>query len=705
MKKTLLLLLAGLLPVITFALQWVPCNKPLGGTVMALASYDNNIWVGTEAGGIYRSADNGQNWIPANNGLLNDDFQRNIKCLHPMANRILAGTAIGLFYRDNATSPWMPTNITMNQVLCMTSHNGYVISGFYGYVARTTDGINWTTLPGTGLPTPNTFAVRHIASTQGALIISTLQAGSNLYKSANNGDTWSVLASPPGIPANTGADYLGMAGNRLFVYYYTYGLYYSDDAGQTWHSDLGNGTAYNLPGNINICNGQYVFGSGQFLHTRPITGGTNWAWVFQGLEEVYPLLSITLKHNGYLFVGTSFEGMYRIDTMLTNFEKINTGLVATKVQVVAGNGNRVIAHPRRQNRIWSSIDNGQNWAMDSITNYYVNDVTSSTINGNKWYLGVLGGVNLSTDGGATWKYIPTGMANLNPLAMTTTSSGDVYAGTYSGKLYKSINDTAWQEIPTTISSQEDITEILEVGQYIFIGTKSAFANTSHLYRTNSTFQNLQIVSTSWNADFENVCGLAYQGNRLIAGSSGYGTFYSTDFGNTWDTVNTGLVPYNVFNDMVTFEGRVYATRGTESGLYMLDSNSMEWECLTCNAGDPRAISVYLTDTTLYVGTADNGVWKTHVPVSVNKVSLAKRSNLLAYPNPGAAPYIQLGKNDISLPATLCVYDEVGKLCYKELISTYHYQLKQPLLRAGNYIIRITDKENKEATVKWQKTVE
>jgi photosystem II stability/assembly factor-like uncharacterized protein len=668
-------MLAALLPVMLFA-QWIPCNKPLGGSVQSLATYDNNIWIGTEAGGVYRSADDGQTWIAANNGLLNDDFQRNIKCLQPMATKILAGTSIGLFYRNTATSPWTATNITMNQ----------------------------TTLPGTGLPPANTFAVRFIASTQGAVIISTLQAGNNLYKSTNNGDTWSVLANPPGIPANTYANYMGMVGDRLFAHYSTYGFFYSDDAGQTWHDDLGNGSQSLIPGNIVACNGEYVFACGNGVYRRPFTGGTTWNQYYQGIVGETPLMNYSIKHNGYLFVGSGFEGMYRIDTTLTTFQKINNGLVATKTPFVAGKGNRIIAQARRQNRMWSSTDNGQNWTADSITNYYVNDVTSSTFSGNKWYIGILGGANLSTDNGATWKYIPTGMmSNLNIYSMFTASDGKVYAGNAWGQLYRNVDDTAWVLVPTGLSSQEDIVDIVEAGPYVFIGTTSAYPGMSHLYRTDLTFQNLQIVSNGWGAAYENVCGLAYQGNRLIAGSSGYGTFYSTNYGNTWDTINTGLLSYNVFNDMKVHEGRVYATRGTESGLYMLDSASMEWECLSCDPGEPRAIGVYIVDTTIFVGTADNGVWKTHVPpLSVKKTVNKKMNALLVYPNPGAAPFIQLNKADISLPAIVCVYDEVGRICYKEIINTYTYQLKQPQLKTGNYIIEITDKENKQATVKWLK---
>lgn len=74
MKNTIILLLiAILLPSLSNAQDfWQQTNGPYGGLVGSFAiNSSGHIFAGTYTGGVFRSTDNGDNWMPINTGLTN----------------------------------------------------------------------------------------------------------------------------------------------------------------------------------------------------------------------------------------------------------------------------------------------------------------------------------------------------------------------------------------------------------------------------------------------------------------------------------------------------------------------------------------------------------------------------------------------------------------------------------------------------------
>ncbi|MFH0866226.1 MAG: hypothetical protein V1904_08520, partial [Bacteroidota bacterium] len=77
-KKIILLFLA-FYAVINFSnAQWQQANGPYGGSVNCMAVKDTSLFAGTMRSGIYKSVDNGTNWIPANTGLPNNTYVTSI---------------------------------------------------------------------------------------------------------------------------------------------------------------------------------------------------------------------------------------------------------------------------------------------------------------------------------------------------------------------------------------------------------------------------------------------------------------------------------------------------------------------------------------------------------------------------------------------------------------------------------------------------
>lgn len=699
-----------LLPVIlitrffSIAQSWTPCNKPEGGTIQCIDTFGGYLWVGTLDGGVYKSNDYGMTWQRANNGLPHDAFNLNIYCFKRNQGKFFIGNQAGMFQISNPTDPWAPVaNFPYwgggpKQIAVI---NNVLFALQYGNVLRSSDnGQTWQNCSGIGLPAQNNYAGTSLVAVQGKLILNIIGANSGLYVSADTGATWSHLGLPVGIPPTASSQFLKVMGNRLFTSFYGHGIFYTDDVGQNWDNSLASGSEFGYQVDIDMAGGMYVISS----NTGIMTHAANWTFCLQNLSRPLPITNYFLKYGSYLFIGTAGEGMLRIDTALNHFDIIRNGLIASHTIYMGGNGNRVAAYVKLQKEFWTSTDNGVTWTGDSMTNYFLNEVTSQTVNGNKWYTGLLGGINMTTDNGQHWQYVVDGLHDKDIWAMVTTNNNLVLAGADSGQIFKCVNDTSWTMYGPALPDSGMVTKLVKAGTYLYAVSAYSIPSgqATNLYRSSDNGQTWQ-VNNSWGSPAQVITALAYDGHRLILGKSGYGTWYSNDFGQTWDSVNTGLPQYNVFRDMKVFNGTVYACRDVEDGLYTLDSGSYAWQCQTCDSTDPNAISVWVTDSAIFVGTADNGVWKKAFSQQQTAITQLKtQTSYILYPNPGIAPVLRIAPVELVLPATITITDAVGKIVKRDVMTTFTQSIDGRQLKAGLYFINVHDASGREISIKWQK---
>jgi hypothetical protein len=108
-------------------------NRPF--SVWAIALNENNIFAGTENGGIFLSTDNGDNWTAKNQGLK----YLNVWSLALIGKNIFAGTmGGGIFLSDDNGESWLIKNTGMPMVLRMkfairgdTIYAGTLVSGVF----------------------------------------------------------------------------------------------------------------------------------------------------------------------------------------------------------------------------------------------------------------------------------------------------------------------------------------------------------------------------------------------------------------------------------------------------------------------------------------------------------------------------------------------------------------------------------------------
>src|SRR6266576_6503661 len=121
---------------------WAQTNGPRGGDVITSATNaSGHVFVGTQGGGVFRSADNGETWTGINNGLTDT----NVRALAiNSTGHIFGGTwSSGVFRSTDNGDSWTAVNNGLDspsvRSLAIDSGGDIFAGTFYGGVYRSTD--------------------------------------------------------------------------------------------------------------------------------------------------------------------------------------------------------------------------------------------------------------------------------------------------------------------------------------------------------------------------------------------------------------------------------------------------------------------------------------------------------------------------------------------------------------------------------------
>lgn len=189
---------------------------------MSLATFNNNIYMGTSGSGVYVSSDNGSSWAASNMGISNE----NINCLVSQGSTIFAGSAYSGVYRSNNGSSWSPANfgLNMTQIITLATNGTSIFAGTTGGLFVSTDNANsWTKVNSNLIPNLSIYC---IAAINNKLFMGT-QNG--FFVSTDNGSNWNavsnVVVSYPRIMVN---------GSNALLFDNNSNVYLSTDNGTTW---------------------------------------------------------------------------------------------------------------------------------------------------------------------------------------------------------------------------------------------------------------------------------------------------------------------------------------------------------------------------------------------------------------------------------------------------------------------------------------
>ncbi len=266
---------------------------------------NNRLYISTFGEGVWYTDDNGNSWIPINDGLENLEIRE----LAAMGTTLFAGTENGAFRRRASENSWTPIN-----------------AGF--------------TVQPMNIDAINKINKAMIESGADPLPMSQFASGLRVDSLAVMGD----------------ALYMGIFMGK------DKGLFRSDDEGDSWTRITAESMVHTVEALASSATMLYssTFGSGVF---RSSDGGNSWTEVNDGLtnQTVSALLAVSEKT---VFVGTD-SGVFRSTDSGDSWIEANAGLTNTWVDnlavigesIYAGFGDR-LGHSVVGGKLWTPVKNG-----------------------------------------------------------------------------------------------------------------------------------------------------------------------------------------------------------------------------------------------------------------------------------------------------------------------------------------------------------
>jgi hypothetical protein len=273
-----------------------------------------------------------------------------------------------------------------------------------------------------------------------------------------------------------------------------------------------------------------------------------------------------LVNGSNLFAGTVDRGVSLSTNNGISWTEVNTGLIDTalaysqRINALAMIGSNLFAGSSTfigSGGVFLSTNNGASWSTVN-TGLTKLDIRSFAVNGSNLFAGTDGGVFLSTNNGTSWTAVNTGLTNTYITSFAVKDS-NLFAGTNGGGVFLSTNNgTSWSAVNNGLTNLS-ISALAVNGSHLFAGTwdDGVFLSTNN----GTNWTNVKI-----GLDFIFVTSFAVHGSNLFAGTVYGGVFLSTDNGTSWAAVNIGLTQLSV-NALIVSGSNLFAGTYWGSGVW------------------------------------------------------------------------------------------------------------------------------------------
>lgn len=244
--------------------------------IFALEYKDNIVFAGTYEDGLFKSTNNGLNWLQVN---INSNPNTGVFELGTSSMNLFAYTNTGQAYyvtTNNGNNWSVPAGMTGGVMNYLYNNNGTFYACTYkGLYRSTNNGFNWQQAGNNGLPT-NPDGSKRLASvikTGNTIFGSTIIPSDGIYKSTDEGNNWTnggIFFTSDGYIED-----FTSSGNMIFA-----GIY------------SGNSTEY-----------------GVLMTTN---SGTGWTYLNNGLPQGVHINDLMVAGN-YLYAATNQQGIWRIN--------------------------------------------------------------------------------------------------------------------------------------------------------------------------------------------------------------------------------------------------------------------------------------------------------------------------------------------------------------------------------------------------------
>ena len=426
------------------------------------------IYIGTLGAGVWYSDDDGESWIPMNEGLDN----RLIRELSKIRTALVAGTENGAFRKKANEDVWTPINAgfvkrltdmeqinrdriaaglkplrrdflsglrvdaftTLENRLYMGIHTGRDDDGLF----RSDDeGASWTRI-----------TVKEMVHTVEALTAfgTTLYAstfGGGVFRSEDKGDSWTMVNN--GLTDLTVSALLAVSEDTVFVGTLDGGIFRTTDGGDSW-VEANTGLMNTPVSELAVIEDTIYAGIGHRL-VYSVDGGESWQPVkIPPMPIKYHFSALSVSGGKLYIAATKFAprsqggvvgGIFRLDAETHSLIELNTDseLYGIECMEIVGLTFYVGTQRRGVFRWTPGLDSWANLGLEG------NVVTALSVNGKKIYAGTQRGGIFRLDGvGKPWQFINSTDMTSNFISDFRWIESTLYAATVGKGIFRSTND-------------------------------------------------------------------------------------------------------------------------------------------------------------------------------------------------------------------------------------------------------------------------
>ncbi len=297
------------------------------------------------------------------------------------------------------------------------------------------------------------------------------------------------------------------------------------------------------------------------------------------LTNTYPINSIVSTANGNLFVATAGGGILRSTNNGDNWEIVSTSISKSHFFCLAISPNGTIYAGGSMGNAYRSANNGSTWERIFIDTTYESIITSFFFASNETvYVGMGSGLRRSVDGGNTWTNFNNGLLGGKVFTIIRDKKNRLLAGTYRDGIYQwSEEKKKWLNIGFPENRINCFT--ISPDSSLFIGTDYGIVKrttSDTLKHMNSGLSdtvikswtpiesNTRLYDTTYLPHYILSIAITPAGD-LYATGYGDGVFKSTNSGEDWHDISSGISGGDLFVRPITISSNGYLFTGTAFG--------------------------------------------------------------------------------------------------------------------------------------------
>ncbi len=220
-------------------------------------------------------------------------------------------------------------------------------------------------------------------------------------------------------------------------------------------------------------------------------------------------------------------------------------------------------------------------------------VNEITFENNTIYACTNNGIYISTDEGNSWDDENTGLSFLNVYTIHFNSNYR-FAGTWGAGIYiSSGDDIIWEKRNDGLTNQYIYT-IQSYSNNTFVGTKGGvFLTTDY----GKSWRGCGLID-------KNIYSIVVKNNKVYAGTDADGIFVTSDLGEHWEPLNSGLDNLTI-NSLCIHNNNLIA--GTGAGVYISTDNGDNWSEKNNTLSNVNIMTVACIGDSIIAGTYGSGV--------------------------------------------------------------------------------------------------